>query len=158
MTWNQVQSRIDMLNQQKQSIEQQINSLQQYTGIPPININNNMQQPYQAPQQFDFNGKFVNNEQEAKGIANNTLPLILFDQSNPIFYMKNVDGSLKKFKFEEVPFTEESQSNTNKINELEAKMNMILDALSNPKQQDNINTSQSEQTLEEQPKKAKGGK
>ena len=66
--YNPAQARIDSLMQQRQMIDQQIQQVQQYANIPPININNQI-----TPQQqgnFDFNGKWVNNEQEAKNFAN----------------------------------------------------------------------------------------
>lgn len=89
--YNPAQARVDSLLQQKQMIEQQINALSQYQ-MPPININNNMT-PNMPNGSFDFNGKWV---------ANNNLPLILFDKNEPVFYMKNLDGSFKTFKFTEV--------------------------------------------------------
>ena len=75
----------DNLIKQKAMIEQQ---LQQLNQVPPININNQFSQP-QLPQQnnFDFNGKWVSSENEARQTVNNNLPLILFDKENPLFYM-----------------------------------------------------------------------
>ena len=52
--YNPAQARIDSLMQQRQMIDQQIQQVQQYANIPPININNQI-----TPQQqgnFDFNG------------------------------------------------------------------------------------------------------
>lgn len=140
--YNPMQGRLEYLQNQKNMIDQQIASLQQYQ-VPPININNNMPstQPNQSPfyNSFDFNGKWVQNEQDARGVANNNLPLILFDKENPIFYMKGIDGSFKKFKFSEIVEEEQpKQVNDERINQLEAKMSAILDALG----QGNINTPQ----------------
>lgn len=95
--FNPYQSRMDSLLQQKQMLEQQMTALQQYQQMPNININNMPQ-----PNNFDFNGRWVNSKDEAMGVANNNLPLIMFDRNNPIFYMKNMDGSFKTFRFEEV--------------------------------------------------------
>lgn len=107
------------LMKQKEMIDAQLNAMQ----MPNININNMTQ-----PNNYDFNGRWVNSADEAKGIANNNLPLILFDRNNPIFYMKNMDGSFKTYKFEEV--IEQPQiSSEQKILELEEKINAILGAL-----------------------------
>ena len=53
-----MQNRLDSLMQQRQMIDQQMQALQNYQSVPPININNNMQ-PNQMPANtnFDFNGK-----------------------------------------------------------------------------------------------------
>ena len=139
--YNPMQNRLDSLMQQRQMIDQQMQALQNYQSVPPININNNMQ-PNQMPTNtnFDFNGKWVSDEQEAKGVASNNLPLILFDKNEPVFYMKNMDGSFKKFKFEEV---EQMQSKPDsRIDALEDKLNAILGALS----QTNINTPENKES------------
>lgn len=135
-----MQPRLDSLMQQRQLLDQQINALSQYQ-VPPININNNMTP---APSNYDFNGKWVTSEQEAKGVANNNLPLILFDKNEPVFYMKNLDGSFKKYKFMEVV----EQKEEDRIGALEAKLNAILASMAN-------NTAQAETSVEK-PKKAKG--
>lgn len=127
-SFNPMQARMETLLNQKQMIEQQLQSMQQ---MPPININNNMSPPVN----FDFNGKWVDGEEQAKKTANQNLPLILFDNNNPIFYMKNMDGSFKKYRFSEI--VEQQQPSTDeKINTLEGKLNAILEQLS----QGNINT------------------
>lgn len=125
--YNPAQSRVDSLLQQRQMIDQQIQSLQQYTNIPPININNQISPQTQG--NFDFNGKWVNNEQEARNFANANLPTILFDNNDSIFYMKSMDGSFKKFKFEEI--TEEKQSDPleERINGIEKKMDEFISSL-----------------------------
>lgn len=128
-----MQARAESLMQQKQMIDNQLQSLQQYANIPPININNQITPQSQST--FDFNGQWVNDENEARGVANNNLPLILFDKNNPVFYMKNMDGTFKKFQFNEVveqPKIEENE----RINLLEEKMNMILEAINNPKKEE----------------------
>ena len=134
--FNPYQSRMDSLLQQKQMLEQQMTALQQYQQMPNININNMPQ-----PNNFDFNGRWVNSKDEAMGVANNNLPLIMFDRNNPIFYMKNMDGSFKTFRFEEV--LEQSQINNDaRIDALENKINTILNAL----QQPSTNTSKEQET------------
>lgn len=92
--YNPMQSRVDSLMQQKAMIEQQLQSLQQMN-VPNININNIPSNP--TPSNFDFNGKWVDGEEQARNVANNNLPLILFDNNNPVFYMKNMDGAFKSF-------------------------------------------------------------
>lgn len=134
--FNPYQSRMDSLLQQKQMLEQQMTALQQYQQKPNININNMPQ-----PNNFDFNGRWVNSKDEAMGVANNNLPLIMFDRNNPIFYMKNMDGSFKTFRFEEV--LEQPQINNDaRIDALENKINTILNAL----QQPSTNTSKEQET------------
>ena len=144
--YNPLQGRIDYLTQQKAMIEQQLQSLQQTT-MPSININN-MAPTNNNGTNYDGNFKWVDGEEQAKQIANNNLPLILFDNNNPMFYMRNMDGSFKKFKFQEVidaTPTTNSQVET-KINDLEAKLNTIIKALGNGKQEPSINTSIEEKT------------
>lgn len=142
------QNRLDNLIQQKNMIEQQIQSLQQMQ-MPPININNNMTP---QPNNYDGNFKWVDNQEQAKQVANNNLPLILFDRNKPIFYMKNVDGSFKTFKFEEV--IEQPQINNDaRIDALENKINTILNAL----QQPNTNTPNQEKQAPQREKTIKKG-
>lgn len=137
--FNPYQSRMDSLLQQKQMLEQQMTALQQYQQMPNININNMPQ-----PNNFDFNGRWVNSKDEAMGVANNNLPLIMFDRNNPIFYMKNMDGTFRTFKFEEV--LEQPQINNDaRIDALESKINTILNAL----QQPSTNTSKEQETTQQ---------
>lgn len=127
----------DNLIRQKAMIEQQ---LQQMNQMPPININNQFSQLPQATS-FDFNGKWVANESEAKQTASNNLPLILFDKEQPLFYIKSNDGNLKKYSFKEV-----TQVNTNndlemKVSQLDDKLNKLLKALGEEKEYESISTS-----------------
>lgn len=132
MYYNPMQARADSLMQQRQMIDSQLQQLQQFSNVPPININNQITPQPQS--NFDFNGKWVSDESEAKGISNNNLPLILFDKNSPIFYIKNLDGSFKKFKFMEVVETQEED----RITALENKFNAFLEQFSQvntPKQE-----------------------
>lgn len=124
--YNPMQSRVDSLMQQKAMIEQQLQSLQQMN-VPNININNIPSNP--TPSNFDFNGKWVDGEEQARNVANNNLPLILFDNNNPVFYMKNMDGAFKKFKFEEIKEEKVENTNNERMDMLEVKMDTILKAL-----------------------------
>lgn len=133
--YNPVQARMDSLMQQKQMIEQQLNSLQGMS-MPAININNNTTPTPSG--NYDGNFKWVDGEEQAKQVANNNLPLILFDNNSPMFYMKNVDGSFKKFKFEEVVDTPTNSTDSameQRMSNLEDKLNNLIDALT-PKQQE----------------------
>lgn len=130
--YNPMQSRVDSLMQQKAMIEQQLQSLQQMN-VPNININNIPSNP--TPSNFDFNGKWVDGEEQARNVANNNLPLILFDNNNPVFYMKNMDGAFKKFKFEEIKEEKVENTNNERMDMLEAKMDTILKALQGEPQQ-----------------------
>ena len=73
--------------------------------------------------------------EEARNVANNNLPLILFDNNNPVFYMKNMDGAFKKFKFEEIKEEKVENTNNERMDMLEAKMDTILKALQGEPQQ-----------------------
>ena len=142
------QTRLDSLAQQKALIEQQMAQLQQMQ-MPPININNNMTP---TPNNYDGNFKWVDNQEQAKQIANNNLPLILFEKNKPVFHMKNIDGTFKTFKFEEV--IEQPQiSNDDRIDALENKINTILNAL----QQPNTNTPNQEKQAPQRAKTTKKG-
>lgn len=156
--YNPVQARMDSLMQQKQMIEQQLNSLQGMS-MPAININNNTTPTPSG--NYDGNFKWVDGEEQAKQVANNNLPLILFDNNSPMFYMKNVDGSFKKFKFEEVVDTPANSTDSameQRMSTLEDKLNNLIDALT-PKQQETktvVSTSSGTPRIEGKPQ-SKGG-
>lgn len=124
--YNPYQSRLDSLMQQRNMIDNQLNSLQQYQQMPNININN-----MTPTGNYDFNGRWVNSAEEARNLANNNLPSIFLDRNNPIFYMKNMDGTFRTFKFEEV-IEQPQPNNDERINALEDKLNTILNALQQP--------------------------
>lgn len=154
--YDPLQSRRDLLNQQRQMIEQQLQSLNQMS-VPPININNNMT-PSNLLNNFDFNGKWVDSEEQAKQISNNNLPLILFDNNQNMFYMKTIDGTFKKFKFEEVAdISVHTSVNDSRVDELERKMDMILNALQTPNKQTDINNQVNTETPTEAKNNARGG-
>ena len=96
--YNPINDRINNLMNQKQMIESQLQNIQQLANIPPININNQIT-PNMALN--DFNGKWVNNEQEARNMMVNGLPIIMLDRNDSVFYMKSLDGSFKKYRFQE---------------------------------------------------------
>ena len=156
--YNPIQARIDSLMQQKQMIEQQMNSLQGM-GMPAININNNTT-PSQPSVNYDGNFKWVDGEEQAKQIANNNLPLILFDNNNPMFYMKNVDGSFKKFRFEEIidaPVQNTDPQLETRMTALEGKLNDILTALSGQPAPTQTNTQTNEKSAQTASKQANRG-
>ncbi len=95
--YNPINDRINNLMNQKQMIESQLQTIQQMANIPPININNQIT-PNMALN--DFNGKWVNNEQEARNMMVNGLPSIMLDRNDSVFYMKSLDGSFKKYRFQ----------------------------------------------------------
>lgn len=157
--YNPLQARMESLMQQKQMIEQQLNSLQGM-GMPAININNNTT-PVPTGTNYDGNFKWVDGEEQAKQVANNNLPLILFDNNNPMFYMKNVDGSFKKFRFEEVvdkPTPAVDSQIESRMNALEGKLDDLINALTAPSSQSGTNTNQTQRSAQNEPKQAnKGG-
>lgn len=157
--YNPLQARMESLMQQKQMIEQQLNSLQGM-GMPAININNNTT-PAPTGTNYDGNFKWVDGEEQAKQVANNNLPLILFDNNNPMFYMKNVDGTFKKFRFEEViekPAPAVDPQIENRMNALEGKLDELINALTAPSSQSGTNANQIQRSPQNEPKQAnKGG-
>ena len=96
--YNPINDRINNLMNQKQMIESQLQNIQQLANIPPININNQIT-PNMALN--DFNCKWVNNEQEARNMIVNGLPSIMLDRNDSVFYIKPLDGSFKKYRFQE---------------------------------------------------------
>ena len=132
--YNPAQSRVDSLMQQRQMIDQQIQNLSQYANIPPININNQINPQTNG---FDFNGKWVNNEQEARNFTNANLPTILFDNNESIFYMKSMDGSFKKFKFEEIKEETKVDPLEERINGIEKKMDEFFSKMNNTNNNNN---------------------
>lgn len=124
--YNPMQSKYENLMQQKQIIEQQMQMIQQYQNpMPPININNQI-----TPQggNYDFNGKWVNTEQEARNISNSNLPTIMFAKEEQIFYMKDLNGTFRKYSYQEVVEQAETSADE-RINSLEMKINSLLNAL-----------------------------
>lgn len=117
--YNPINDRINNLMNQKQMIESQLQTIQQMANIPPININNQIT-PNMALN--DFNGKWVNNEQEARNMMVNGLPSIMLDRNDSVFYMKSLDGSFKKYRFQE-------ETEPNSIRELEAFLSAMYGIL-----------------------------
>lgn len=131
MFGNPYQIQMDSLLQQKQAIEKKMNELQQYGAVPPININN---QITPVPNNFDFNGKWVNSEQEARNIARNNLPVMSMDRNLDCFYLTNPDGSFEIYDYvkrEQVPQANDSE----RITKLENKLNELISALTQPKEE-----------------------
>lgn len=122
------------LIRQKALIEQQ---LQQLNQVPPTNINNQFSQ-MPKEQSFDFNGRWVSNESEARQAANNNLPLILFDREAPVFYMKSTDGNLKKYTFKEVEDKPKNVELESRVNQLDQKLDKLLNALGEGERNESI--------------------
>ena len=151
--YNPMQTRVDSLMQQKQMIDQQLQSLQQMN-VPPININN-MTMPQNAVSN-DGNFKWVENSAEAKQLATNS-PFIFMDKNEPKFYM-NDNGSLKTFRFEEVIEPVET-SNNDRIDKLEGKLNDLIGVIASLAPLTDTNTNADVKEPKTSPKQAvKGGK
>lgn len=158
---NPMQTRMDALLQQKQYLEQQINQLQQYSNVPPININNQITPQQQSnTQAFDFNGRWVDGKDQALNVANNNLPLILLDKNNPYLYLKNMDGSFKTFQLSEV--IEEEHGNKvaeERMDKIENKLDSLIRALNSQNQPMQANIPTKQETADTKPKTAmRGGK
>lgn len=157
MQFNPTQARLDSLTQQKQMIEQQIAQL---TAPSPVNINLN-QSPQPQQQQvnpfnqsagFDFNGRYVDGLEEAKKESAQNLPIVFIDKNNPKLYLKNMDGTLKVYKLEEVQEEAQDDEVHNRIGALEgsiasiqAQMNQLINVLTSaPQPQPQAQTKASE--------------
>lgn len=75
-----------------------------------------------APTVNDFDAKFIDSYDEVKK-AEVTRNTIFMNTSEPIFYMKMVDGEIKSYKFEEIIIMDERDR---KIMELENKLNELM--------------------------------
>lgn len=124
---NPLQSRLDALMNQRAMIDQQMQSINQ---MPPININNQINQPIPN---FDFNGKWITSEKEIDGFFNSSLPMLLMDSENPIFYIKNTDGTVKKFRFEEI-IEPPKITVEDKVAKLEAQIEALIGVLTQSKE------------------------
>lgn len=110
---NPVQNRINTLNQQKQDIEAQINMLQGQTQQTPI-VQNFQLNPQN--QNYDFNGSFIEKEEDAKNFnISDNKPLFLMNKNKNEFYIKNVDGTVQTFSFEQVIENNNANSNSETI-------------------------------------------
>ena len=159
---NFIQTRIDGLQRQKADLDNQINMLnqqmqpQQQAPIQQTFINGQPAQQVstQQDQNFDFKGKWVANKEEAKNIANNNLPLILLDGSESKFYMKDSQGTLRTFKFEEV-FEKENESSTQNEeialikNQME-QQNKAIQAILATLSKNDTNIQKNEESISEQ--------
>ena len=93
--------------------------IQRLTHVPAaINQNFNIV----APSVNDFDAKFIDNYDEVKK-AEVTRNTIFMNTSEPIFYMKMVEGEIKSYKFEEIVIMDERDR---KIMELENKLNELM--------------------------------
>lgn len=157
------QGRIQALEQQKRDIDSQISMLQSQTNqspLPQININNqipttptsqqnvNPMGMNQGQQQFDFSGKFIKNESELEETFNNNLPVILMSSEDNKFYIKNMDGSITKYKFEELKEDPKQSVETNnqevqmlrkQVEEQGIALSQILAYMQGVNQQSSIN-------------------
>ena len=132
------QSRIQSLEQQKRDIDNQISMLQSQVGqpnLPPININNQIApNPQQANadsqmNSFDFNGRFIKNEDELKQNLNNTLPVMFMSSDENKFYIRNMDGTISKYKFEEYSDEPDEKMESDTVSELKRRLDSQETAL-----------------------------
>lgn len=75
-----------------------------------------------APSVNDFDAKFIDSYEDVKK-AEVTRNTIFMNTSEPVFYMKMVDGEIKSYKFEEIVIMDERDK---KIMELENKLNELM--------------------------------
>lgn len=131
---NFMQNRMESLQRQRADIDNQISMMNQQMGQqPPIQQTfiTNPQPQEQQGMQFDFKGKWVASEQEARSISNN-IPLLLLDENDSKFYMKDAQGGLRAFKFEEIFETDSKENQNEEIQLLKqqlAQQNQAIQAI-----------------------------
>lgn len=156
MAYGSNQNRLSMLEQQKRDIENQISMLQNQQSQMPLTINNNIvpnnnSGGMQQNATYDFNGKFIKSEDELKETFNNNLPIILMSSEDSKFYIKNLDGTVTKYRFEEIKQDEEEKKNSNveveelkkQVNQQGIYLNQIIAMLQANNQQNNVNNTPS---------------
>lgn len=154
MAYGSNQNRLSMLEQQKRDIENQISMLQNQQSQMPLTINNNIvpnnnSGGMQQNATYDFNGKFIKSEDELKETFNNNLPIILMSSEDSKFYIKNLDGTITKYRFEEIKQDEEEKKNSNieveelkkQVNQQGIYLNQIIAMLQANNQQNNVNNT-----------------
>lgn len=123
------QYQLDSLDNQIQMLNQRKAMLQQQMQPAPIQ-QTFIQQPAQSasPQNtFDFNGKWVNGIEEAKQLAGDHLPLLIFDKSNSTFYMKQLDGSMLAYEYKPVPMVDPKDAEIQQLKQQLAQIQSQLD-------------------------------
>lgn len=148
------QNRINMLEQQKRDIDNQISMLQSQQQTPmnqPLTINNNIVPNNQTQDQnkYDFKGVFLDDEDKIKDLYDSTLPIIIMSSKDSTFRIKNLDGTITKYRFEEIKEDENKNGeniNSEEINVLKKKveeqgiaLNQIVSLLQANYQQNGIN-------------------
>ena len=110
------QSQLERWTKIKQDAENEIQRLTH----PPAAINQNFN--IVAPSVNDFDAKFIDSYEDVKKaeVSRNT---IFMNTSEPIFYMKMVDGEIKCYRFEEIVILDERDK---KILELERKIDELM--------------------------------
>lgn len=119
--YNPFNTGMDSLLQQRQMLDQQINMMQGYQQ-PNVTVNN-MTAP--TPDSFDFNGRYVSGEDEAKKIIGNNKPVLSIDKNEPFLYMSN-NGVFKKYMLQEVI---EEPKDSDRINALEGQISALGEQL-----------------------------
>lgn len=115
--YNPLQTRMDNIDSQINMLQQQKMALQNYNQPAPIQ-QTFIQQPSGTTKQYDFNGLWCNGIEEAKSVANDNLPLVIFDKQEDRFYMKQINGVLKAFDFKEVPIKEKENNDITELKQL----------------------------------------
>lgn len=115
---NPLQNEINRLNQRKQEIDAQLNMLQNQNQQTPVIQNFQLAPQQQGNQSFDFNGSFVEKEEDVNAINNQTnKPLFLMNKNKNEFYIKNTDGTIQSFSFEQKDKFEQMTQNNAQISQ-----------------------------------------
>ena len=115
---NPLQNEINRLNQRKQEIDAQLNMLQNQNQQTPVIQNFQLAPQQQGNQSFDFNGSFVEKEEDVNAINNQTnKPLFLMNKNKNEFYIKNPDGTIQSFSFEQKDKFEQMTQNNSQLSQ-----------------------------------------
>ena len=115
---NPLQNEINRLNQRKQEIDAQLNMLQNQNQQTPVIQNFQLAPQQQGNQSFDFNGSFVEKEEDVNAINNQTnKPLFLMNKNKNEFYIKNPDGTVQSFSFEQKDKFEQMTQNNSQLSQ-----------------------------------------
>lgn len=122
--YNPLQNEINRLNQRKQEIDAQLSMLQNQSQQTPVIQNFQFTPQNQQNNEYDFNGSFVEKEEEVNNLVNQTnKPLFLMNKNKNEFYIKNPNGEVQVFNFEQ---KEKFEKMTQSIQEPQTKETEIL--------------------------------
>lgn len=146
-TQNFQQEQLNRLMQQKQMLDSQIAMLTQPQQQPAVNVNVGQNQPQQQqnsapafmqqPSNYDAGVVYIDSYDEAKKAATAAIPVMYMEKERPYLHLKGADGNLTTFELKQVQVSSDVEESAlqKQVNELQSKMDMILNALTQTSQQ-----------------------